>query len=99
MTARPSHWSRLAGLAVPVAAAPLLGWLILEGPVDLGGDKAPILLFPLALLLGLYLLIYAVMWWRGARTGKSICWAIAGSGLILTALWLLLLSANLAGLF
>jgi hypothetical protein len=84
---------------IPLLLTPLLGLLIAEGLLNLGGgEKDLLLLIPWLLWSLLFLVAYLFFWWRGLTVGKSSAYALLVPTLLLLVAWITLYLFSVLGL-
>ena len=85
--------TKIAVCLLPLALTPLLGFLISEGYLNLGGGcKDIILLIPWLLWSLVYSLFFIVLWIRGRSFGRLIAYSIAGASGVIVLVWIIMLS-------
>jgi hypothetical protein len=83
--------TKVAVCLLPLALTPVLGFLISDGYLNLGGGcKDIILLIPWLLWSLVYSLFFIVLWIRGRSLGRLTAYSIAGASGVIVLVWIML---------
>jgi hypothetical protein len=78
---------------LPLGLTPLLGFLISEGYLNLGGGcKDIILLLPWLLWSLVYSFFFILLWIKGRPFGRLIAYSVAGASGVIVLVWIIMLS-------